>query len=58
MNNTSNTNSNNKQVFLYCTKSQGEDLKIEFTDMNGMDKVLLTLNYTDLPGLPGPNHDG
>lgn len=52
--------SNNKIVFLYYTESQGgEELKnrIYRYDWNGQSLANPKL-ILDLPGLPGPNHDG
>jgi aldose sugar dehydrogenase len=57
MNTTGSTN--NKEVFLYYTESQGEDIRnrIYRYDWNGQTLVNPKL-FLDLPGLPGPNHDG
>ncbi|MFI5424875.1 MAG: PQQ-dependent sugar dehydrogenase [Nitrososphaerales archaeon] len=52
-------NNNNKEVFLYYTESQGEDIRnrVYRYDWNGQTLVDPKL-FLDLPGLPGPNHDG
>ena len=57
MNTTGSTN--NKEVFLYYTESQGEDIRnrIYRYDWNGQTLVNPKL-FLDLPGLPGPNHNG
>jgi len=57
MNTTDSTN--NKEVFLYYTESQGEDIRnrIYRYDWNGQTLVNPKL-FLDLPGLPGPNHNG
>jgi len=54
-----NKSGNNKEVFLYYTESQGEDLRnrVYRYDWNGQTLVNPKL-LLDLPGLPGPNHDG
>ena len=52
-------NNNNKEVFLYYTESQGDDIRnrVYRYDWNGQTLVNPKL-FLDLPGLPGPNHDG
>lgn len=61
MNNTNANTSNNRTVFLYYTEPQtgGGDLRnrVYKYEWNGQTLVNPKL-ILDLPGLPGPNHDG
>ena len=52
---------NNKLVFLYYTESNGADLRnrVYRYDWNVQAQTLINPTLIlDLPGLPGPNHDG
>ena len=52
-------NNNNKEVLLYYTGSQGEDIRnrVYKYEWNGQTLTNPKL-ILDLPGIPGPNHDG
>lgn len=52
-------NNNNKEVLLYYTESQGEDIRnrVYKYEWNGQTLTNPKL-ILDLPGIPGPNHDG
>jgi aldose sugar dehydrogenase len=57
----SSNNDNKKFVFLYYTQSNGGDLRnrVYRYDWNEQDQTLINpALILDLPGLPGPNHDG